>query len=227
MSSKGFATVEGASLKFKHPFSLMACGPSGCGKTSWILNLVKHKDEVITPKITRVIYSYRAYQRAFDDAIAEGLNVEFVYGAGYKIDPRENTLLIVDDQLLNSSIPLGHTFTVKVHHDNMSCIFVTHNLFHKDPEFRLASLNAHYVALFKSIRNVGQVNTLARQLFTHDKEKGRKMVRAYAQATKDPYTYLLIDLKPCTPDNVRLRSHVLPDEGPTLGDARLTKTYPL
>ena len=205
----------------------MVCGPSGSGKTRWILNLVKHRNALITPKITRVVYSYRAYQKAFDDAIEDGLKIEFVYGDDYVIDPSENTLLIVDDQLLNSSFPLGHTFTVRVHHESLSCIFVTHNLFHKDPEFRLASLNAHYVALFKSIRNVGQVNTLARQLFTHDREKARKMIKAYSSATRDPYTYLLIDLRPCTPDHVRLRSHVLPHEGPTFGAIKLTKTYPL
>ena len=148
----------------------------------------------------------------------EGLNIEFVYRDDYIIDPNENMLLIVDHQLLNSSFPLGHTFTVRVHHESLSRVFVTHNLFHKD---------THYVALFKSIRNVGQVNTLARHLFTHDREKARKMIKAYVLATRDPYTYLLIDLRPCTPDHVRLRSRVLPDEGPTFDTINLTKIYPL
>lgn len=224
-----FPKVDASDVRLAHPFSALVCGMSSAGKTSFILKLIRHRDKLISPSIQRIIYSYAQYQKAFDELIARD-NVEFVLGTDFKTDPEQNTLLVIDDQLLKlKDLPLAHLFSVGVHHSNLSVIFVTHNLFHQDAQFRLASLNAHYFILFKSPRGVGQINHLARQLFTHDPVKSRRLVRAYTEATREPYTYLVLDLKPNTDDAVRLRSHILPTEGariPGWPDG-LTKSYPL
>ena len=35
---------------------------------------------------------------------------------------------------------------------------------------------------------------------------------AFYKATEEPHGYLLVDLKQCTPDDLRLRSHIFPGE---------------
>ena len=48
--------------------------------------------------------------------------------------------------------------------------------------------------------------TLARQMYPGQSEK---MMKMFEKATKKPYGYLLVDLKPFTPENDRLKSQVL------------------
>ena len=94
--------------------------------------------------------------------------------------------------------------------------------------FRLAALNAQYYVLFKSIRGAGQIATLARQVFAGQKGKGKRLMEAYSKATRTPFSYLVLDLHPETPEAMRFRSHILPGEGAVLasnGDANLITCY--
>ena len=52
---------------------------------------------------------------------------------------------------------------------------------------------------------------LARQLCTGNKVK--RMVEAFQDATEKPYSHFIIDLKPDTPQCLRFRANVMPDEG--------------
>ena len=42
--------------------------------------------------------------------------------------------------------------------------------------------------------------------------KPKFMIDAFADATSEPYTYLMVDLRADTPDDQRLRSGIFPDE---------------
>ena len=53
------------------------------------------------------------------------------------------------------------------------------------------------------------------------------MVQAFEDATANPFTNLIIDLKPKTPDLLRFRSNVLPDEGDQFGPVQLAHVYAL
>ena len=103
-----FPDVNSGIIKLKHPSSTILAGPSGSGKTEWLLRLIKHRRSMFSPVPTRVIYSYKRYQGIFDAAIRD-LGVEFCLGNSYTIDPKERTLLILDDQLLDNTIPLAET----------------------------------------------------------------------------------------------------------------------
>lgn len=221
-----FPHVDACDLKLKHPFTMMTIGPSGCGKTTFILALIKERKSVISPPPDRVIYAYKTYQKAFDKVMREAGDVEFVQGLNFTTVPGQRTLLLLDDLMLES-LPLGHLFTVRSHHESISVIYVAHNLFHQSPEFRLAALNTNYYALFASIRGLGQVNYLAKQIFAHQKDRQRKMISAYVDATKKPFSYLFLDLRTETSDALRLRADILPQEGFKFRDCALTKAYPL
>ena len=83
------------------------------------------------------------------------------------------------------------------------------NLFSKNKESRTISLNAQYMIVFKNPRDSSQLANLARQMYPG---RGAFVQEAFADATASPYGYLLIDLKQNTPDDMRLRTSVLPDD---------------
>ena len=69
-------------------------------------------------------------------------------------------------------------------------MFLTQNIFHKSA--RTKTLNSHYLALFKNPRDATQITYLARHMYP---TKPKFMIETFADATKDPYIYLVVDLK--------------------------------
>ena len=72
---------------------------------------------------------------------------------------------------------------------------------------------------------MSQVTHLARQLFSG--EKAKRMIDAYIHATKDPFSYLVLDLKSDTPDMIRMKANVLPKQGCMFQQVHLSHCYPL
>ena len=81
-----------------------------------------------------------------------------------------------------------------------------HNLFPQDRMARNISLNMQYVLVLKSLRVRGQIQTYGNQIGL-----GKCLREAYADACKEPYSHLLIDLHPQTPELLRIRSRILDD----------------
>jgi len=176
---------------------------------------------MFTPSVERVIYCYGQYQTAFGGME----DVEFVQGPDYErlLDPSIRTLLVLDDLMTHPDLDLVRLFTVTSHHSNVSVFFVVHNIFYPHPSFRTAMLNAQYLLLFRSVRGTSQVSALARQIAGPGQTS--RIVAAYQDATKEPFSYLLIDMHPQTPDHLRLRARVLPREGDELLGCRLSVAY--
>src|SRR5712691_6856744 len=101
-------------------------------------------------------------------------------------------------------------FTRMSHHRNISVIYITQNMFPKNKHARTISLNSHYMVLFKNPRDAGQFSILARQMYPA--AGSRFAIEAYKDATSVPFGYLLVDLKPDTDEQYRLRSNIFPDE---------------
>ena len=198
----------------------MCIGSTSCGKTRYLLNLIKHRDCVIQPNVNRVIYSYKKYQSEFDSVP----DVEFVQGSNYVLDRAIKTLLIVDDQM-NDCKELSDLFTVGSHHDNASVIFCSQSLFLQDKAYRIACQNAMYMILFKSPRSQTQIGHLARQMFSG--QKAKNMIHAFEDATSKPFSNLIVDCRPDTPEQMRLKCNILPDEGEIFGTSKLGHVYSL
>lgn len=80
---------------------------------------------------------------------------------------------------------------------NTSVIHITQNVFDRANQHRTIRLNAHYLVLFKNPRDKSQVTALSRQLdMPH-------LMSTYQKATSIPHGYLLVDLSPQTPDELR------------------------
>ena len=208
-------------VKFRHPFTALCVGPTMCGKTHYLAQLIKHRDAVITPNVQRVVYSYKKYQPIFDTMTG----VEFVQGLNFELDRSTPTLLIIDDQMGDCHSKLTDLFTVGAHHDNCSIIFVSQVLFFQDKSYRVACQNAMYLILFRTPRCKTQIGQLARQMFSGSKAQG--MMTAFEDATCKPFGNLIVDCRPDTPEVLRLRANVLPDEGNPFGPVHLTHVYRL
>ena len=153
------------------------------------------------------MYCYEEFQPLF----AKLPGVEFHEGLPEveRFDGRRRVLLIIDDLMNEADETVCKLFTKLSHHRNVSVVFLTQNLFHKSPHVRTMNLNTHYLVLFKNPRDATQVATLARQMYPG---KSKFLLEAFEDATKEPYGYLLIDLKPETDEKYRIRTNIFPDD---------------
>ncbi len=124
-------------------------------------------------------------------------------------DGSEPTLLIIDDLVHETNDTVVNLFTKGSHHRNVSVAYLAQNLFPKNKFARTISLNAHYMVLFKNPRDASQFANLARQMYP---KRSQFAVEAYKDATREPYSYLLVDLRPEQDDDLRLRTNVFPGE---------------
>ena len=194
-------------LTWKHPFTCLISGPTGCGKTNFTLRLIKYSKTVIEPAPDKILWCYGVYQDAFKSIN----NVEFHEGIPNLslFDGSQRTLLILDDLMHETDDRVTKIFTKISHHNNVSVLYLTQNLFYGGKQNRTIGLNAHYLVLFKNPRDATQISCLARQMYPG---KSKFMVEAFKDATSEPYSYLLIDLKADTEEKFRLRAQIFPDE---------------
>ena len=194
-------------VRLKHPFTCAVAGPTSSGKTQFVFRLIKNANEVIDPSPEHIIYCYGEFQPIF----AEFPEIEFHEGLPdvSRFDGRKRVLLILDDLMNEADQNICNLFTRTSHHRNVSVVFITQNIFHRNRFVRTMNLNTHYIVMFKNPRDAGQVAVLARQMYPG---KSKFVVEAYKDATKEPYGYLLIDLRPETDENYRIRTNIFPDD---------------
>ena len=196
-------------MKLLHSFTCLISGPTGSGKSSMVCELIQQN--AIEPKPDRIVWLYVEDQPLYKTM----KNVEFIQGIPDDLEEmfqaNRNNLLILDDLMTqaHSDPRLTRLFSVGSHHRSLSIIFIIHNLFHQGKEMRNLSLNSHYIILFKNPRDSLQIATLARQMYPN---KSKFLIEAYQNATKDPYGYLMLDLKPTTPEVLRVRTGILPKD---------------
>ena len=143
-------------------------------------------------------------------------NIDFVQGLDVsKIDQlnsSRNNLLIIDDLIndaTNSSV-ISDLFTKGSHHRNISVILTVQNFFCRGKENRNITLNANYIVLFKNPRDRQFANKIAQQIYPH---KRKWFQNIFEDATKKEYSYLFLDLRSSTPDEIRLLSNVFEEDG--------------
>ena len=194
-------------VRLKHPFTCVVAGPSSSGKTQFVFRLIRHADRLVDPPPEKIVYCYGEFQPSF----LEFSQVEFHEGLPDvgSFDGRSRVLLIIDDLMNEADQNVCNLFTKLSHHRNVSVVFVTQNLLHRNRHVRTINLNTHYVVLFKNPRDAGQVAIMARQMYPR---KSSFVVEAFRVATREPYGYLLIDLKPETDDRYRFRTNIFPDD---------------
>jgi hypothetical protein len=198
--------MEAYKFLFAHPSRTLISGPSGCGKTEFVKKVILYKNDMFTIVPKRILYTFKYEQSWF----SEFPDVEFTKEVPTLLDPDEPSLVIIDD-VACENVALKESASLFVrgsHHMNASVFFITQNLFVSSVDFRTISLNASQLVLFKTIRGLHQIEHLGRQIF--GSKESRDFVKVYLDATKAPYSYLIVDLDPM--QEHRLRTNVFPLE---------------
>ena len=183
-----------------------------CGKTRMLVRSLK--EGMFTPPPTRIIWVYGEWQGIYDEIKVHFPFIEFEKemspGLYESINREDRNLVILDDKMNDDggSKTIAKLFTQGAHHRNLTVVFIVQNLFHQDSSMRTISLNSHYLILFKNPRDKGQIRVLGSQMYPG--ENGF-LISAYQDATKNRYGYLLIDLHPETPEDLRVRTGIFPD----------------
>ena len=193
----------------------MVVGPTSSGKTMLIKDILLHRASMFKQRPQKVVFCYTAFQPFMDEP--QFSFIDFTPTLP-DIDtfnkPDEHSILILDDILHNlrdrrTSDVLMKLFTVDSHHKNVTVIMCVQNLFSKERVYRDLALNSHYLILFRLKRDVGQIRRLGSQLMPGIMPP---FTEIYKWATREPYSYLLIDLHPSTSADIVLRQNILPGE---------------
>lgn len=184
-------------------------GPSGSGKTQLIFKMLV--GNTFYPKFDNMIFFYKEFQPLYSQ-MKNKLPISFVRFTNLEfISELENSLIIFDDsceEIYND--PQFVQLATAGRHKNLNVIYVKHNLYQQSKYSRTIDLNTSHIILFKSPRDVQQVNYLGRQLSLKN-----FLNSAYQIAVKDTFGHLLIDLDPKTSDCLRYCSNITPP-GPTV-----------
>lgn len=197
------------SLFFKNPANIFISGPSGSGKTEFVKKLIQYKEDLFDILPQRIVWCYKEWQPVYNILQErKDLNIRFILGIpndddDIVTDTSETHLIVFDDMLGDKDEEkIKLWFTRKGHHRNASVVYITQNLFQQSKSTRTISLNAHYLILFQSPRDKMQIKVLAQQL------QAPHLMSAFNDATSKPHGYLLIDLKPDTPNHLRFRTDI-------------------
>ena len=208
--------IDSNFLKFAPNSTICFCGPSGCGKSTLVFNILKERNELFSSPPVKILYCYNIYQTLFDEMKDTLHNVSFLGGLPtideiHNFCDKNHNIVVIDDlsHKLVMNPDLEVAFTQLCHHWNLSIIFVLHNLYQQGKCSRTIALNTKYLLIFKSPRDNNQIIMLAKQAYPH---KSQYVMESYCNATSDPFGYLLFDFTPHTPDELRLRSNILPHE---------------
>ena len=193
--------------RWKHPFTCIVAGHTGCGKTTFVARLLRNSPSMINPAPEHITWYYGEWQSAYENLDIPNVRLEQGLSTGF--DTGKRNVVVLDDLMAETDGRLTDLFTKKSHHSNTSVIYLVQNLFPKHKESRTISLNAQYMVVFKNPRDSSQVMHFAKQMYP-----GRvKFVQeAFKDAMSVPCGYLLVNLKQDTPEDMRLRTTILPDD---------------
>ena len=140
------------------------------------------------------------------------------------LDVSTRNLIVLDDFMTQSGgdKSIADLFTKGSHYRNLSAIYVVQNIFHQERETRNISLKAHYIVLFKSLRDKQHISVLARQV---NPGHVQEFMKSYEEVTKRPHGYLMLDLKPTASD--RVNNHPSPMTNIDLNRSCCSKKTPL
>ncbi len=202
-------------VRFRTPANYYICGQSQSGKSHLVRSMLDNLEELFYPVPTKILYCYGEHQKEFDDLSQKLPNIEFVDGFPNdlyaSVEGHNKSLVILDDLMSQCSndTRVSDLFTRGSHHRGISVFFLTQNLFPPGKLSRTISLNSHYMIVFRNPRDSLGISTLAKQVFPH---RVNYLLDSFRDATSKPYGYLLIDCHQLTPENMRLRTNILPGE---------------
>lgn len=194
-------------------------GQSGSGKTQFIYKVLQNRQHVFNGNYpVKIRYYYGIWQDLFTKIEREIDDISFHQGLPTEeellsfTDPNIHTLIIIDDlmqEACNSQV-VELIFTRLSHHRLLTCFYLLQNPFVQGKVQSTINTNTKYIEIFRSPRSLMQLRYLNSQLFP---DSPGLLVEAYNDAMNcDKYGYLVIDLTPHCPDDIRIRTKIFPGE---------------
>ena len=193
--------------RFQHPFTMILAGNSGSGKTFFTSKLIEDR---VFPSFKKGFWFYSEWQNNYSNMPEM---VQLIPGMPESLDKfldmEPGSKALVFDDLMSECVDnqmIAEAFTKKRHHRNVSVILLVQNLFCQCKSMRTIHLNTEYVVLFGNARDKSQFQHFARQV---EPNNSKSLMKSYIDATNEPYSHFLVDLKPLTPNPLRYRSNSL------------------
>ena len=192
-----YASISDSELNlFTQPARILIAGYSGGGKS------------VLASKLIR------KYRSAFDKVVIIGSTLEncsdlnIVRNDNYnplsEAIEGENSLIVFDDIIYDkSAMKIAQECFIKGRHKQISCLFLSQNLFLQDKGFRIIGLNCTHTILCRS-RDINQIVLFGRSFL--QREYIQSFVEVYKRTVlKKQYGYILIDFTKNfdTPQSIR------------------------
>ena len=179
-------------------------GPSGSGKTELTFHMLQGNS--FYPRFQKIYYFYKEFQPLFRDKQDSLARIEFIKYSGLEITKNlSNCLLPFDDsceEIFNDKEFVK--IATSGRHRKLHFIIVMINLFNQSKWSRTIDLNTTHIILFKSLRDIQQIEYLGKQLNCLILLKD-----AYKLATVEPYGHLIIDLDHKTSRRLQLASQII------------------
>ena len=180
---------------WKKNFKVFVAGPSSCGKTIFSCDTIQNWPLISRQAFHAIIYCWNKWQPKYEDMrqlVTHWVkDDESMISKIKSIARGQPVLIIFDDAIKSESLPeIANLFMIGGRHSNMSMMFLTQRMFDSDKSFMQISRNSDYFVVFKNPRDASEIGRLAQQL-TPGK---RSLLGIYEEATRDPFSYLFIDL---------------------------------
>ena len=167
-----------------------------------------------------IIYVFAEWQEKLDD-LQNGKLVDFFIRGNEQIEQeinkitnRKSSLIVFDDQI-NSQTTTAYAarlFTVDARHSGKSCIWISQNLFDSGKNgthVRSIRTNADYITLFKCPGDCLSIQTLSKHM-----TGGPLLYNIHQYVTsKDPYSYLMINITQSSNEKLKYTSHTFERDG--------------
>ena len=200
-------------FRLRNGSSMLVSGPTQAGKSTFVHGRLRHSSEIFGTHAPKVYWFYGQYNEHLSTkpyVTNEGLPDT----AGFEnIEPY--SVVVLDDLMEEAKNHRGVTalFTKLVHHKKLFVISITQNFYQQSKDARTRRLNVQYIVMVKNPADVTQVNTLSRQMYPGC---SKFLPDVYDHVTRKPHGYLFIDLRQETPEQIRIRTNVLPSQFPMI-----------
>ena len=200
-------------ITLKHPRRMLIYGPSGSGKSTFVEKLLYFMKEMFDFYFDKIIYCSEQWFPQCDSI--HGIEIEKVIHMGREIienlNPQDKNLIILDDNMHKfcKDPIISDIFTKYSHHKNIFVIILFQTNFPNEKFKMDITSNSTYVVLMSNPLNERQMSTLCLQ------RGGAFIMECYRDATRNkPYSYLFLDCDQETPEEVRVRTNIFPNEDP-------------
>ncbi len=197
-----------------HDQNYLLSGPIGSGKSFLLSQIIKYRHMLFKEKIETVYYFYGVWTDSYTNLQSDP-NVILMEGL-----PTTETIktlkpgsMIVFDDLgykLFQNDSILEIALVMCRHKHMTTFVLLHNLFTQGKNARTFFLNTGVYIIFETRKGIDQIKLLGRQIFA----SSDYLLQSYKLALEHhgQFGYLLIDLVSKIPEEVRLRTCILPGE---------------